>query len=100
LLTEYKNVNIITYSNLCEKYKINFDTLIIDCEGAFYYILLDMPEILENINLVIIENDFNDINDKIFVDSLFKKNGLKVEYTESLYLNRLCGNNFYEVWKK
>ena len=30
-----------------------FDTLILDCEGAFYNILKDMPEILDNINLII-----------------------------------------------
>ena len=31
-----------------------FDVLVIDCEGAFYNILNDIPEILDNIKLIII----------------------------------------------
>ena len=34
-----------------------FDVLVIDCEGAFYNILNDIPEILDNIKLIIIEMD-------------------------------------------
>ena len=39
-------VNTITWKNLQKKYRIEFDTLVIDCEGALYYILMDMPKIL------------------------------------------------------
>jgi hypothetical protein len=58
VLEGYKKVNTITLEELHYKYKIEFDTLILDCEGAFYYILLDMPEILNNIKLIIVENDY------------------------------------------
>jgi hypothetical protein len=34
-----------------------FDVLVIDCEGAFYNILMDMPEILDTVKLIIIELD-------------------------------------------
>ena len=34
-----------------------FDVLIVDCEGAFYNILNDMPELLDTIKLIIIEMD-------------------------------------------
>jgi FkbM family methyltransferase len=37
LLEGYKQVKTITLDNLKEKYKIDFDTLVLDCEGAFYY---------------------------------------------------------------
>jgi FkbM family methyltransferase len=53
LLEGYKLVNTIKYDELLSKYNIHFDTLVIDCEGAFYYILMDTPEILANINLII-----------------------------------------------
>jgi FkbM family methyltransferase len=46
ILEGYSWVNTITLHNLKAKYNINFDTLVLDCEGAFYYILMDMPEIL------------------------------------------------------
>jgi hypothetical protein len=34
-----------------------FDVLVIDCEGAFYNILNDMPDILDAVKLIIIELD-------------------------------------------
>ena len=42
----YKWVNVISFEELNSKYNINCDTLVLDCEGAFYYILMDMPQIL------------------------------------------------------
>ena len=53
LIEGYKLVKTITWEQLQSKYNIEFDTLVLDCEGAFYYILMDMPEILENIHLII-----------------------------------------------
>jgi len=99
LLDGYKNVNIIEYDALKNKYGIKFDTLVLDCEGAFYYILMDMPEILENINLIIMENDYYDISKKNYVDSVLKDNGFYVDYSEEGGWGP-CYNNFFEVWKK
>jgi FkbM family methyltransferase len=65
LLEGYSWVNTISLDNLKTKYNIEFDTLMLDCEGAFYYILMDMPEILNNIKLIIMENDYIDITKKI-----------------------------------
>jgi len=62
LLNGYKWVKTITYDDLKLKYKINFDTLVLDCEGAFYYILMDMPEILKNIKLIIMENNYHNFS--------------------------------------
>lgn len=64
----YKWVNVIGLSELKTKYNINFDTLVLDCEGAFYYILMDMPEILNNIRLIIMENDYHDLSQKQYID--------------------------------
>jgi len=95
----YKFVNTITLSNLLYKYNIVFDTLILDCEGAFYYILMDMPEILNNINLIIMENDYFEISKKNYVDEILKANNFVVDYKESGGWG-CCFNNFFEVWKK
>lgn len=99
VLDGYKKVNTITWDQLKSKYNINFDTLVLDCEGAFYYILIDMPEILENINLIIMENDYHDINHKNYVDLILKQNNFYVDYKESGGWGP-CYNNFFEVWKK
>jgi len=105
VLEGYKSVNIISYEEIMRKYNIQFDTLILDCEGAFYYILMDMPEILNNVKLIIMENDYRDIKHKEYVDDTLKKNGFYVDYAEEgvpLALKLFPGtyNNFYEVWKK
>ena len=92
-------VNTITLNELTNKYKINFDTLILDCEGAFYYILLDMPQILNNIKLIIMENDYYDMSQKNYVDEILKKNNFYTDYVEVGGWGN-CYNNFYEVWKK
>jgi FkbM family methyltransferase len=99
LLDGYKNVNIISFEELLNKYKINFDTLILDCEGAFYYILMDMPQILNNINLIIMENDYHNITKKHFIDQKLKENNFSLDYLESGGWG-CCYNNFFEVWKK
>ena len=102
LLEGYKPVQTITIEQLKTKYNIEFDTLILDCEGAFYYILMDMPEILNNINTIIMENDYWDISKKNFVDEVLKNNKDNKFYL--VYVEKggwgPCYNNFFEVWKR
>lgn len=95
----YTFVNTITLDQLQRKYNIAFDTLILDCEGAFYYILMDMPEILNNINLIIMENDYKDINHKNYIDNVLCKNNFNRDYVESGGWG-VCYKNFFEVWKR
>jgi len=95
----YKNVNTITWQELNDTYNIIFDTLVLDCEGAFYYILQDMPEVLDNINLIIMENDYHNIEHKTYIDNVLKNTGFNVVYSEAGGWG-CCYNNFFEVWKK
>ena len=99
LIEGYNWVNTITLSELKTKYNIDFDTLVLDCEGAFYYILIDMPEILNNINLIIMENDYQCISEKNMVDETLKKNNFYRDYVETGGWG-VCYNHFFEVWKK
>jgi FkbM family methyltransferase len=96
---DYKWVNTISLDELNIKYNIIFDTLVLDCEGAFYYILMDMPEILDNIRLIIMENDYHNISHKEYVDSILRKYNFYNVYKEAGGWG-CCYNNFYEVWKK
>jgi FkbM family methyltransferase len=97
----YSWVNTITLDNLKSKYNIEFDTLVLDCEGAFYYILMDMPEILNNIKLIIMENDYNDISKKNYIDDVLIKNNFNIDYQECGGVGwGPCFDNFFEVWKK
>lgn len=95
----FKWINTITLEQLKTKYNIKFDTLVLDCEGAFYYILMDMPEILDNINLIIMENDYRILEQKKYIDNILTKNNFYVDYTQSGGWGP-CRKNFFEVWKK
>ena len=99
LLEGHKWVNVISFDEIQSKYDIQFDTLVLDCEGAFYYILLDMPEILNNINLIIMENDYWDKDKKKFVDKILSENNFYRDYVEPGGWGP-CFDNFFEVWKK
>ena len=73
--------------------------MVLDCEGAFYYILKDTPEILNNINLIILENDFRVDGQKAYVDQQFLARGFKrVYYDHHPYAADYV--DFFEVWKK
>jgi len=95
----YKWVNTVTFDDLKNKYNIDFDTLVLDCEGAFYYILMEMPEILDNINLIIMENNYHEIYKKEYVDNILKNNSFYIEYVEEGGWGP-CRDRFFEVWKR
>lgn len=99
LLPNFQWVNTITYDQLKAKYNMTFDTLVLDCEGAFFYILMDMPEILENINLIIMENDYYHISHKEYVNDVLTKKNFYVDYTQGGGWGP-CEHNFFEVWKR
>ena len=99
LLDGFCWANTITWEELNEKYNIEFDTLVLDCEGAFYYILMDIPEILKNINLIIMENDYRDIRHKQYIDEVLLNNNFYRDYVEYGGWGP-CKGNFFEVWKR
>lgn len=109
LLPGYNEVPTITYDELIKKYKKKFNVLVADCEGALYYILKDEPKILDNIETIIIENDFENMEHKIYVDTVFINNGFSCIYNSELDITQLpkhllhfiqYKNFFYQVWKR
>ena len=104
VLNGYNSVRTITWDNLCLKYPFTFDTLVLDCEGAFnfYYILKDMPKILTNINKILMENDYWEIMHKNYIDNKLKENGFNLVYSKEAdqTVNMPCRNFFYQVWIK
>jgi FkbM family methyltransferase len=98
-LVNWKPIKTMSWLQIKNKYKITFDTLVADCEGALYYILKDEPYFLKTFKTIIIENDFNDIEHKRFVDGEFKRFGFNNVYTKSGGFEP-CYNCFFEVWTK
>lgn len=99
LLPGYQPVNTISWNELNNKYNVEFDTLVLDCEGAFYFILKDMPEILNNIRLIIMENDYHDITHKNYIDNILTQHNFYVDFVQAGGWGP-CYNNFFEVWKR
>lgn len=98
----YFKVDTITYEDLVNKYNIDFNVLVLDCEGAIYHILKSNPNILKNINKIIIENDFESLEHFEYVQSLFFQNGFKIFYSCKLDLDVdfCCKDFFYQVYMK
>jgi len=99
----YKKVNTITLADLRAKYK-PFTSLVLDCEGAFYYILLDMPDILDGVRTIIMENDYYDVSHKKYIDMALRERGFTRVYKESLgpeyaFKKFPFTENFFEVWQ-
>ena len=95
LIPGYEYVDTITFDGLEKKYNIIFDTLVLDCEYMFYYILVETPSILNNIKLIIMTNDYSNINYKNNIDEYLKNNKFELCCVENG-----SKRHFYEVWKK
>jgi FkbM family methyltransferase len=98
LVDGFFQVNIISWADLNEKYKIDFDTLIIDCNDEFYAILLDFPQMLEKMKLIIMKNEYYDVFKKIKIEKTLLANNFILEYSETGG-NCPCYYSYYELWK-
>jgi len=92
-------VNTITWEELGALYSMKFDTLVLDCEGAFYPIVRDYPQILDGVHTVIIENDFHRLSDYQYVSAKLTGAGLKRVVVRSGGWGP-CSPFFYEVYSK
>lgn len=101
---QWKEMPTKSWTQLKETYShLSFDTLVVDCEGALFYILTEEPTFLDGIQLILIENDFPTNEHKQFVDDEFKRQNFECIYTEGISpeLTKLpCKKNFYETWKR
>lgn len=95
----FKEIQIMSYEEIQTKYNITFDTIVVDAEGALYYILLDDPEILSGIKKIIMENDYDHIEHYNFIRDLLIRNNFEVECTEGGGWG-CCTDFFYQVWIK
>jgi FkbM family methyltransferase len=96
------NGTLLTTSTLHQfrsRYPLPFDTLMIDCEGAFYWIVKDYPNIMNGIHTIIIENDFTNIEHAMYVRRIFTSLGFTCVFTKSGGFGP-CTLFFWQVWKR
>lgn len=98
LVDGFFQVNTMSWIELNEKYKIDFDTLIVDCNESFCDILLDFPKIIEKMKLIIMKNEYYDVFNKMKVEKTLIENNFILEYSETGG-NCPCYYSYYEVWK-
>jgi len=99
-----KSCEIISFDFLQQKYNIQFNTLVANCGEALYYIFLDEPNILDKIRLLIVKNNFQNVEEKRAVDNILVAKKFKRVYVEDVIgaqnCNKPCKEFFYEAWKK
>jgi len=99
--SDYTECPRVTLEELEKEYNIKFNVLVCDCEGGLYYILKDNPNLFENMNKIILENDFSSIEHKKFVDGILEKNGFQRVFVEKLPVGDFpCKEFFWETWIK
>jgi FkbM family methyltransferase len=92
-------VNIISFNELLEKYRLSFDTLVLDCEGSFFEILKSMPESLDNINTIILVNDSQNEEERKFVNETVIEKGFQRVYSKN-HPSDDSVKDFYEVFER
>ena len=95
------------WTEIKNKYNMNFNILVCDCEGALYYILRDEPNFLDGIEKIIFENDFLNDEQEKFTFDFIKNKGFNIIYEQEIKnwspfmakqpINR---KNFYVVFAK
>jgi FkbM family methyltransferase len=65
-------VKNLSLADVYKIYGIDFDALVVDCEGAFEKFLVEYPDILRNIKVIILEEDMPDRCDYTFIKNLLR----------------------------
>ena len=73
----------LTYDQFYNKYNLKFNVLVIDNEGNFVENLKTSPNILNNIRLILIEHDFNSVEDLEYFTKVLKDNGFTLTDTHN-----------------
>lgn len=99
---DYVPCKTVTFEDLEAQYNLKFTVLVVDCEGGFYHIIKSNPNILNNIRLLIIENDFPVIQHKNFLNDLLFRKGFSCVYSKKLESESdfPCKDFFWETWEK
>jgi FkbM family methyltransferase len=92
----WAEVATITWQQVQDKYKLKFNVLVADCEGALVGILKDEPELLRDFNKLVIKNDCTP-EEKVGLRDVFLANGFVCTYSADLLRNPVL-KGFWEIW--
>lgn len=67
-----------SYTEFLEKTNFKFNVIVADCEGCLIPILQKYPDILKNVNKILLEHDFNNNEQYYNFFDIMKKNNFKI----------------------
>jgi len=97
----WRDVQCVTLEELTREG--TFDTLVVDCEGALEGILAEWPELLETVNVVQIENDFDTKDSAANVMRALRKAGFFLWFSAPLqhcWCSFPLQHQFYQIFRK
>jgi FkbM family methyltransferase len=79
-----------------------FDTLVVDCEGAFYSVLNEFPEVMTGVTKVVIENDSRDADEAEAIHVRLRENGLVPVWSQPFKWGPVFpkAHEFWQCWVK
>jgi FkbM family methyltransferase len=82
-------ISNVTLAEIQEKYSVQFDTLVADCEGFLEQFFDENPTFMDKLTLVIFEKDYPQKCNYAKIDAALKERGFTC-----------IVNGFHSVWKK
>ena len=92
-------VKTMTFDELQTLCNVKFDVMWIDCEGSFLGILKMFPAMLDNVQLLMIENDFQTRAEMDEVIKMFIDRGFKIIDARSGTWGP-CIDMFHQIWAR
>jgi FkbM family methyltransferase len=92
-------IETITYKNLCKKYNLSFNTLVVDCEGCFCDVLDSIGEDIVSFDKILLELDqpnicnYQIVEDKLSPNFYKLKSGFHSVYINKNFLSRKKNEN-------
>ncbi len=83
-----------------KKYQIDFNVLVFNCSGYFYYILKDFEHLLDSVDTIILDNDILIIEHKKWVRNYLEGRQFRMINNLDRNLSEFSGKEFYQVWIK
>lgn len=72
------NIESITLENLISKYKIDFNVLVVDCEGCFEIFLDENKDFIKDLRMIMYEADYPQKCNYVKIENILIENGFKV----------------------
>lgn len=89
-------IEYMTYQEIQKEYKIEFDTLVVDCEGFFETFLDAFHVDMNSIKYIFLEYDFPNLSNYDRVENILTDLGFRIEYQQFSHWHGL--SCWHKIW--